>query len=300
MRSTIKALFLILAISTIQQTECSRRRRYPDNGLSYYTDINDALVSDSWWDNQSGFTQAAVVVGGIVSFYYVGKWIYNYFFSRTDAQEIEYALSQLEKDKVFHDQLAFAYHNECAAVMPMINIAIANKYTAHGTINLLRPEITGKYSNKPYYNYVINLERDIQSLESKKSDLSSLKIRLFERKMQLHKNNDKKMSAEEKAEYMREYNNTIEKISIMHDKFQNLHYLLHEIRNYVIKTHEYRDEEKQARIEKLERENAQLQSQAMVANATAAIAVANAAYAKPVEHTHITHVHIHQDGEDED
>lgn len=290
----IKALFALLIIVSICHTHNihSHPRKY-----AHYTQTADVIRSDSWWDNASSLTQAAVIIGGVVGTYYAAKWIYNYFFALTDGQEIEQALSQLERASVFHNDLAFAYHNETTIVLPTLNLNIGNKYTS-GVIELLKPEITAKYSHRPFYSYVVNLERDINTVAQKKSELSTAKIRLFERKIQLHKIDGRTMSNEQKEIYSKEYTQVIEKISATHDQLQTLHYILLEIRNYVVRTLEYSNESKQARIEQLERENAHLQSQAM-AHTAAAVAQAYY-YSKPTEPTQVTHVHIYQEAQDED
>ncbi len=245
---------------------------------SWCAQVQTSFNDSSWW------AKGVIITGAAVAGAWVAKKTYDYFFELSDLQEIERALRLIEKNTAFEKKMAFAYHNEQQMIYATLH-ATPKNYDDATIVTFLKNKATSKFTHHPYYNYALQLKKDIKQTKEKQQELAETKLRLFERKLRLLKLDD--ITQEQKASLISQYNEVIQKIDTIHDIMQELHYGLQEIRAYMIHTIEYKLELKQEQIEILQQENLRLKQQAIAGSA----ALAYAYTAKP--QTQVTQINVH-------
>lgn len=186
---------------------------------------------------------SGVVIGAVI----LGKLAYNYFFALTDIQEIEKALKECDYAHTLHNDITQTYRLHNSDVSDLDRDEVYDIVTAH-------------YSYRPYYYFVLKLDRDMARVTSYKESLVGIKIRLYE----LRSNLTSKLTqhnAEEINELRNGYAKTIARIETVHDELQLAHRDLHTIHAKILRMPEYDREYKEVRIEQLEQENARLHAQ---------------------------------------
>jgi len=200
------------------------------------------IISGSSISANSCIKPIAMVATAGIAGYFIGPWLYSYLFQLSDVQEMEEAIHKVKNAEILYNDISFTYHNE---------LAIVTAYTTDIlVVKQLKFEIMAKYSKYPFYNYIKNLNLQMQKIKEVVTELSSKRIAIAERKLKLY--SDSSLTATQLSVLQEGYDSVISSIKNSLNNVDDLHKKLATIRSLIIQSNDYILEAQQIRIAELE------------------------------------------------